>query len=195
MSSLDTMRSLAVLPSAMLAKIHSVWEKPPRFSSYMNGIYQQKNLHEANIQQQSVDEHVFVFTCSLTSTLWSASRIKVTACMICFPWELMIWSICCRSHHDILKLTENKKHARTLMVWNISHNAFISACVCVSLVVSTADFAENRESSSTRLCQGLTGGGITVPYPNTEQSPPSPSDQPEMPSSERKHFKSYRAGQ
>lgn len=35
-----------------------------------------------------------VLTCSLTSMLCSASRMRVTACMICFPWELMIWSMC-----------------------------------------------------------------------------------------------------
>lgn len=38
---------------------------------------------------------VFVYlTCSLTSMLCSPSRIRVTACIICFPFELMIWSIC-----------------------------------------------------------------------------------------------------
>lgn len=63
------------------------------------------------------------------------------------------------------------------------------------LGVSTADFAENQESSLTRLCQGLTAGGIAVLYPNTEQSPPSPSDQPEMPSSKHNHIKGYSAGQ
>lgn len=63
--------------------------------------------------------------------------------------------------------------------------------MCLLLGASTADFAENRESSLTRLCQGPTAGGTTVLYPNTEQSPPSPSDQPETPSSEHNHVKSY----
>lgn len=83
---------------------------------------------------------------------------------------------------------------------DISYNAFIRKCVCVcgvclSLVLSTADFAEIQESSSAHLYQGLTGGGIAALYPNIEQSPPSPSDQPEMLNSEHKQFKSYRAGQ
>lgn len=67
--------------------------------------------------------------------------------------------------------------------------------VCLLPGVLTANFAENQEFSLTHLCRGLTAGGITVLYPNTEQSPPSPSDQPETPSSKHKHVKSYRAGQ
>lgn len=71
----------------------------------------------------------------------------------------------------------------------------VCVCVCLLLGVSTEDFAENQVSSLTRLCQDLTAGGITVLYPNTERSPPSPSDQPEMPSSKHNHGKSYSAGQ
>lgn len=45
--------------------------------------------------QRNVISSVFVYpTCSLTSMLCSPSRIRVTACIICFPCELMIWSIC-----------------------------------------------------------------------------------------------------
>lgn len=40
-------------------------------------------------------------TCSLTSILCSPSRMRVTACMICFPWVLIMWSMCCQSKDEI----------------------------------------------------------------------------------------------
>uniref|UniRef100_A0A147BFY9 Uncharacterized protein n=1 Tax=Ixodes ricinus TaxID=34613 RepID=A0A147BFY9_IXORI len=33
--------------------------------------------------------------CSFTSALWSPSRIRITACIICVPWLSMMWSMCC----------------------------------------------------------------------------------------------------
>ena len=43
-------------------------------------------------------------TCSLTSSRWSPSRIRMTACMIWLPWRFMIWSMCCRNQMLIFNI-------------------------------------------------------------------------------------------
>lgn len=134
MSSFVMMSSLAVLPSAMLAKMHSVWQIRKvvlHQHCYLNILFfviQKKSLSNVlpvlqiplvqlitdwsqadvlslclwNVKTslqcgfKTICKHESTGepTCSLTSILCSASRMRVTACMICFPWELMIWSMC-----------------------------------------------------------------------------------------------------
>lgn len=147
------MSSLAVLPSAMLARMHSVWrlrkvcytgafiwtfcvlwfrtkskltsdslwcaststntttplnmpnwtKADPQVDSLWSYLQNVKTTLQCGFFVQLQDEFCMkttceegVLTCSLTSILCSASRMRVTACMICFPWELMIWSMCWR---------------------------------------------------------------------------------------------------
>lgn len=59
------------------------------------------------------------------------------------------------------------------------------AWVSLLLGVLKANYAANPESSSAHWCQGLTADGTIVLFPDIEQFPPSPSDLPEMPCSER----------
>lgn len=195
------MRSLAVLPSAMLARIHSVCQKKQKFQF----------LHEPTSKKKKKERTKI---CLYSPVLWPLHYDQPRGSELLPAWSASHenswfdrYAADTLHHERTFKNVQRIQNIRDLKTpqkghWWFSHisiNVVIKegvwVCICVSLGVSTADFVENQESSSTRLCQGLTGGGITVLYPNTEQSLPSPSDQPEMPGSTHKQFKSYRLQQ
>lgn len=76
----------------------------------------------------SSQSSVFVYlTCSLTSMLCSPSRIRVTACIICFPCELMIWSICYDKQETISLCVCYRKPIR--LSYSGKENTLVSSCL------------------------------------------------------------------